>query len=385
MFCKGIDEKEDQVEQRRYPRLWVVSAIVFLFLSVSLLVVVFAPNPKLPDSKTPLASLADGAAVPEAVERRTARQILSLPIKREQGKQVAETLQKPTTALSGAGEQTSDADQFCHSEWHEFVAVTPEDWILQARGQSNVFDPRCMAVLEAMISDKSPLDTLLKCISQIDQEDRSGKPSRSCIEAALMARALVIESLFSGNVDFANQSEEVLLNRVMAGFLLQQQTPEKIGQLIQMTDAQIEKDADSYPANKARASLLFMQQASFNTGDQNLIDQALARCADLNPDDAEIQEAKIALPVLFGKPNEMRSRAEEFFSADPENPVALYFRAGSFWESGNVQEATATFERIVNSGTSNPRYKNTLDKIRLATPKEKGHFSVSMSINLLNE
>ena len=200
-----------------------------------------------------------------------------------------------------------------------------------------------------------------------------------------MFRATVVDFLVRRDKDYKNQTEEVLLNRIMAGFVTKKQTPERVDELIQMTDALIENDPNSYPASKARAGLLFLKRANFNNGDQTLIDEALDRCANLNPDDLEIQESRIALPVIFGNPNEMERRAKELLKTDPENAVALYFNAGALWQAGKEKEAIATLEKVVKIAPGVPRYITTLESIRKAKPREKGLFSVSMSVSLLND
>ena len=65
--------------------------------------------------------------------------------------------------------------------------------------------------------------------------------------------------------------------------------------------------------------------------------------------------------------------------------MALYFRAAALWKAGDVKDAIATLERLVELAPGVERYYVTLEKIRKAKPKEEGFFSISMSMNLLNE
>ena len=336
-------------------------------------------------AKEPNTIKSEARVKPALSNRKKARQILAEPIHIEPPTNRVQVSTSESKTTSGSDMRDLETEQACEAEWQKFLGVKADEWLLQALEQSDALDPKCLALVESLLGDKSMIDGIKKCIIDSKLVDQSNKPTESCIEAALMFRATAVEFLFRKNTDYKNQTEEVLLNRIMAGFVTKKQTPENVDKLIQMTDALIENDPNSYPASKARASLLFLKQANFNTGDQTLIDEALDRCANLNPDDLEIQESRIALPAVFGNPTEMDRRAKELLKVNPENPVALYFNAGALWQAGNAKEAIATLEKVVKIAPGVARYSATLENIRKAKPREKGLFSISMSVSLLND
>jgi hypothetical protein len=323
---------------------------------------------------------------PSSETRKNIRQILSSPIE-------FKDLDSSSTRLAGNSSESKSKIveekpwvQMCKENWHGLLNSPGRSWQDLSSEMELSLDSNCISLMGSSPHLQALTQALQNCLKpSIAIENAASTHSDLCEEMVFKWRSLIVEFLYQNNSDYGNQTEEVLLNRILAGMQLEKPDGEQLSKMLKMTEVLIERDPNSYPANKARASLLVLILANLNQGSLQEVDDALDRVAALEDEDQEIQEVKLVIPMLLGNPQEMERRAEELLQKEPNHPAALYLTAGSLWQKGHTSETISRLQKVVSLAPEVGRYKETLDRVVKAKPMEKGLFSVSMSVNLLGK
>ena len=255
--------------------------------------------------------------------------------------------------------------------FHEELATTSMN-LLKDKINKGIFTfPKNCQSVETQ--DKWVKDFYANCSSQpINQEN--------CNRSLSLYRSKWIDLLTKDQTDYMNMDMKLLVNKYLAQLGEFDGAP-RSKELLKMGEALREREPEALSAHKAYI-IAMMASSDIKKGpDFNSIHEAAKEALKIDPDDTQLHEAYLI--------SEMDSKnydsINEFVTAHPNSPPALYFQAAALRKLGDQKSALALAEKANELDPKHPRYAQLMEQFKKDPNSDKVSLTIGMTTNIDND
>jgi hypothetical protein len=264
---------------------------------------------------------------------------------------------------------TSVASPICQEFWRQTVQTRLFAWMSEVDELGWQRPDECIDEEPAILS-RLARAVQVACLKR--HSERKGPEQQACQEALFNYRLKLADALTGSQKNYLDMPLPLLLAKVIGD-----QFAEEPGDRVQlasfwaMIDALKSREPDWFPAQKLIVTMLYLRQKVEEDGDLKAqigerltkeIDQAIT----MNNRDPHVLEIELARQL---EGDEGSPELETFAVKYPNSALAQYYWASMQCRENNGPDCVSTLEKTASLAPDEPRFRETLDKVRQASNK----------------
>lgn len=204
------------------------------------------------------------------------------------------------------------------------------------------------------------------------------KDQEMCIGLMTFYRSLWMDKMTQNQKDYLTMDIGLLVNKIYAGFDESKSSAVDKAEFQKMTRALVDRHPYSIQAHKALIGSIIKSGVNDPKGfDYKAIEAAAIEAMKVNPDEGQVHEAYL----LAQMQKKDAQKVNEFVTAHPHSPPALYAQAYFLWKDGDHTSPLALLDKAIELAPNDPRFKTLREQMKNGGKDMQMNFNVNSNLD----